>query len=241
MPYILELSGVVSYEDGEQKSFLAQDDIQDDIILQDEQGFNDVDQRFKQLIIGAGGNLALPRTTVKSGRVIATSHTKLSCWYTIDQESYEYSVVNSDTTGLLGAGDGSLAHFMNAYGANAQNFINTIFNGATLYAPGFAQTILLYLKSIAGPQPIIVGLYSQVAPTPILIVEKQIDPNNEAAVYFNKNGFITPWVHVRPAGTPRPEGSTINAQLSLLGVTQVDAIVGPGPSYNIGLTNPIFS
>jgi len=240
MSYVLEFSGVVSYTDNTEKSFLAVDDIKDDIVLQDQQAFADVGRVFRILAIEAGGELALPRTIPQSGKTVKNTNAKINCWYTIGEESFEFSIIESDTTGLTTIGDGNIAQFMSNYGNGANSFVNRIYKGATLYGTKFTNPALVFIRNdVFAPAQHIVGFYSQVNPTLEFMLEKIIDPSNEAAIIINRDGLVAPFVHARIVGNPPPQPIDINTQVNFTSIAQVDLTINS--VQNFSLTNGVLA
>ena len=242
MPYVLELSGVVSYTDDSKSSFLAVDDTNGNVLIEDKQAFLDVGDKFRNLLAKNGGDLAIPTNLPKSGKKIRESSVSTRVVYTVDSQTHEFTLTSNPANGSISTGNGNLKDFFEYYKSEANKAFEDAWQGGTAYGKSFGSRLLFtWTNSSDYDGPLAVGVYLDKNSTPTLHQEFTI--KNQTAFLFDFNLQSSFFIHVRRAGIdPAPTGGEINTEIGLLGLSSGELnIVGDDPNFVVSLKNIVFA
>jgi len=130
MSYVLKLSSLTSYTNGNIKSWLAIDDLKGDPCFEDANAYNDSIPDFSELFTDINSGINIPNIA-GSGLEVKRAIPEISCIYTVDEKSFEFSALRDNDNFLILTGNGSWEHFAQYYASDAISFINKIWAGAS--------------------------------------------------------------------------------------------------------------
>jgi len=246
MSYVIEISGLISYTDNTNRSFLAVGDHVGNLKVNDESVLKDAIPTIRTMLSAVDSTYSIPTFEVPDSK-IKDVIVEINCSYTIDSENYQISIISSSLTGLLIEGNGSWAQFALNYASSFEILIRTICPGSFINSETMIRPLYFRIKNNSNyQQGITFRVYKkhQNGGAGLLIFEQFVGASSEleAFVYDFKTGGVcdrTFYCSAVRSIDPAPTVNEINTEISVMGIASADIVVSGGVSvpFTMSLTN----
>lgn len=245
MSCVLEISGIVSYNDNTQRSFLAVND-GNSFVIRDENTLKDAIPTIRNLLSAVGTIYSIP-TIYESSLIVKDVIVEINCRYTINSENYVISLISSSITGILIEGNGSWEQFITNNHIQFESIVRMICPGSTIHPGAVVYPIYFRINNNSNDQHgITFRIYKRTGDNidlDDLLFERTIGAAGQYEMFIYdriiSNRF---WCSAVRDFERAPYENEINTEISVLGIVSCDISINGGIStpFQMVLTNIVF-